>query len=190
MKSISDAHKLSSSTIPILVGGKKHASIDISCCGIDILPPMYPAECIATHCRSLFIKCHGVEGMLYRVGEHLLVGDSHTTTTDTNVIQVTEFFGVSISSQWHTFVRGNVLQHQDDEADHDYSGSPYVKPTSTVKVFSSAKILCKVMLFPDPNCLDSPTSFVVIDFMRPNPPLMLDDILIPAFPERGDMVKC
>ena len=80
MKSVSDAHKLSSSTIPMLVGGKKLASIDISCCGIDMLPST-PAEGIATHCRSLFIKCHGVEGMLYRVGEHLLVGDSHTDTT-------------------------------------------------------------------------------------------------------------
>lgn len=105
--------------------------------------------------------------MLYHTGEHLLVGD----TDNMDIIQATEFFGALISNQWHTFVRGNIFQRH-DEAVHDYSGSPLVKPTSTVKVFSSAKILCKLMLFPDLSNLDSPTSFVVIDFMRPNPPLV------------------
>lgn len=156
---------------------------EISCCGIDLLPST-PAEVVATQCRSLFIQCHGTEGMLYRTGEHLLVGDSENT----DIIQATEYFGVSLSNQWHTFVKGNIFQHY-NEAIHDYSGCPFVKPTLTVQVFSSAMILRKVMLLPDPNNLDSPTSFIAFDFMRPAPPLQVDDILVPVYPEDGDMVN-
>ena len=183
-KSIAEASTFSSITKPILVGGKKQMSIrsdDISCCDIDLLPST-PREIIATQCRSLFIKSHGVDGMLYRVGEHLLVGDGDNNT----VIQVTEYFGVSISDQWHTFVRGNLFQRPHDEPVYAYSGSSFVASTSTVKIFSSNKILRKVMLIPDP---DSSTSIVVNDFMRPNPPLMLEDIIIPIYPEEGDMVN-
>lgn len=77
---------------------------EISCCGIDLLPST-PVEVVATHCRNLFIQCHGTEGMLYRAGEHLLVGDSDNA----DIIQATGFFGVSISNQWHTFVKENIF---------------------------------------------------------------------------------
>ena len=69
-------------------------SDDISCCDIDLLPST-SRKLIAIQCRSLYIKSHGVEGMLYRVGEHLLVGDG-----DNTINQATIYFGILISDQW------------------------------------------------------------------------------------------
>ena len=62
MKSIAKASQVTNSE-PVLVGGKKQCSIradDISSCDVD-LPPSTPREVISTHCRSLFIGCHGAE---------------------------------------------------------------------------------------------------------------------------------
>ena len=42
------------------------------------------------------------------------------------------------------------------------------------------------MLFTDP---DSSTSFIAFDFMRHKPPLVLEDIIIPVYPQEGDMVN-
>lgn len=113
---------------------------------------------IATQCRSLFINCHGVEGTLYCVGEHLLVGDRDNT----HIIQANEFFGILFSDKWHSFVKGKRFEYPHDKPIHAYSGSPLVTPTSTVKVFSSSKILRKLMLFPDQ---DSSISFIVCDLI-------------------------
>lgn len=183
-KSLAEANKFSSSSKPILVGGKKLVPIrsdDVSCCEID-LPPSTPPELIATQCRSLFIKSHSVEGVLYRVGENLIVGDEENS----DIILATEFFGIVISDQWYSFVKGNVFECPHDVPVHAYSDCPFVTSTSTAKVFSSGKILRKLMLFPDP---DSSTSFVACDFMRPKLPLMLEDVIIPVYPEPNDMVN-
>ena len=44
------------------------------------------------------------------------------------------------------------------------------------------------MLYPDPDNLDSPLCYVVIDFQRPQIPLEPNDVIIPAYPLAGDMV--
>ena len=96
MKSIAEATNVGSNSGPVLVGGKKYKMIEthtIFGCDIDI-PPSTPSQLIATQCRSLFIKCHGVEGMLYRKGKHLLVSDGDSSI----VIKADEFFGVCLFS--------------------------------------------------------------------------------------------
>ena len=88
MKSIAKASQVTNSE-PILVDGKKKCSIrtdDISSCDVD-LQPSIPQEVIGTHCKSLFIGCHGAEGILYRVGEHILVGE----TDNADIIEAKEF---------------------------------------------------------------------------------------------------
>jgi len=35
----------------------------------------------------------------------------------------------------------------------------------------------------------APTSFVVIDHLRPKPPISLDDIVVPVYPEVGDILN-
>lgn len=61
---------------PILVGGKHFISIN----GQEILNMTEnqpdTSEVVGTLCRSMFFGDHGVKGMLYRVGEHILISDS------------------------------------------------------------------------------------------------------------------
>ena len=44
------------------------------------------------------------------------------------------------------------------------------------------------MLYPDPDDLDTPSCYVVIDFERPQISLEQNDVIIPAYPLAGDMV--
>ena len=120
--------------------------------------------------------------MLYRVGVHLLAGDEKNN----DIILATEFFGITLSNGWFSFVKGNIFERPPDEPVRTYSDCPFVTSTSTAKVFSSGKILRKLMLFPDP---DSSTSFVACDFMKPKPPLMLEDIIVPVHPKLNDTVN-
>lgn len=71
---------------------------------------------------------------------------------------------------------------------HIYSGSPFVVPSTVERVYSSCSILQKAMLFPDPDNPDS-ASFILIDFSRPKPPIITTDVIVPAYPEKGNMVN-
>ena len=70
---------------------------------------------------------------------------------------------------------------------HSYSDNPYVEPTSTVKVLRSTAILRKVILYPDPDMLYNPSKYIVIDYLRPIIPLDKNDVIVPHYPEEGDM---
>jgi len=39
-----------------------------------------------------------------------------------------------------------------------------------------------------PNSAETPT-FVVIDHLRPTPPVCLSDVIVPVYPEAGDMLN-
>jgi len=41
---------------------------------------------------------------------------------------------------------------------------------------------------PYSNSVDTPESFVLIDHLRPTPPICVDDIVVPVYPEVGDML--
>ena len=43
------------------------------------------------------------------------------------------------------------------------------------------------MLYPHP--INNPTQFLVVDFNRPEPPISSSDIIVPAYPEVGDVLK-
>lgn len=143
-------------------------------------------ELVATSCRSMFIKSHGVSGTLYRVGEDILI-KTNDEEVENVVIKATDFFAVHLSSHC-SFIRGRLYKLQHDEEVHSYSGNSIVVPTSTSRVFSSSSVLRKLMLYPDPNNLQSPEAFIVVDFNRTKIPITLEDIIIPAYPVEGDMV--
>ena len=134
----------------------------------------------------MFIKSHGVSGTLYRVGEDILI-KTNDEEVENVVIKATDFFAVHLSSHC-SFIRGRLYKLQHDEAVHSYSGNSIVVPTSTSRVFSSSSVLRKLMLYPDPNNLQSPEAFIVVDFNRTKIPITLEDIIIPAYPVEGDMV--
>ena len=45
------------------------------------------------------------------------------------------------------------------------------------------------MLYPDPDNIDSPSRYVVVDFNRPLPPITTADVILPVYPESGDMLE-
>ena len=45
------------------------------------------------------------------------------------------------------------------------------------------------MLYPDPNNIDSPDVYVVIDFNRPSLPIESVDVLVPIYPKVNDMLQ-
>ena len=140
-------------------------------------------ELVATSCRSMFIKSHGVSGTLYRVGEDILI-KTNDEEVENVVIKATDFFAVHLSSHC-SFIRGRLYKLQHDEAVHSYSGNSIVVPTSTSRVFSSSSVLRKLILYPDPNNLQSSEAFIVVDFKIP---ITLEGIIISAYPVESDMV--
>lgn len=44
------------------------------------------------------------------------------------------------------------------------------------------------MLYPDPENIESPNFYIIIDFQRPELPITADDVLVPVYPLQDDMV--
>ena len=44
------------------------------------------------------------------------------------------------------------------------------------------------MLYPDPENMDLPPFYVVVDFQRPELPITADDVYVPVYPLQDDMV--
>jgi len=126
------------------------------------------------------MNTYGINGTLYRTGEHLLLKNDGIE----HVIKATEYFATCNSDQHHTFVRGKIYEF--DDSVHSYSGSSIVLPTTIDISFPSSSILRKVMLYP--NSAETPI-FVVIDQLRPTPPVCLSDVIVPVYPEAGDMLN-
>ncbi|XP_065908910.1 uncharacterized protein [Dysidea avara] len=129
----------------------------------------------------MLMNAHGVNGTLYRTGEHILLKNDG----EDSVVKAIEYFAIYNSGQHYTLVKGNVYQL--DGHVHSYSGSSIVLPTTINKVFPASSVLRKVMLYP--NSVDTPESFVLIDHLRPTPPICVDDVIVPVYPEEGDMLN-
>ena len=72
---------------------------------------------------------------------------------------------------------------------HSYSSTPIVVATSQYVTVQACKVIRKVMLYPEPENLTNPTSYVMIDFSRPSVPVETGDVIIPVYPVVGDIVK-
>ncbi len=130
---------------------------------------------------------HGVNGTLYRTGEYILTADADDDDQQI-LVRAMCFFSVPIGDQHITFLKGELYGPQEGNPIHTYSSNPFVVPTSQVEVVPATTVLRKVMLYPDPDNLDSPSSYVVIDFNRPFPPIKTTDVIVPVYPEAGDML--
>ena len=143
-----------------------------------------------TKYRSIFVPTHGYRGTLYRVNECILAQDD--SLDDMIILKISSIFSTKLS-KYQSFVTGEVYSHAADSSGdpmyHSYSDNPYVEPTSTVKVLRSTAILRKVMLYPDPDMLYNPSKYIVIDYLRPIIPLDKNDVIVPHYPEEGDMIS-
>ena len=128
---------------------------------------------------------HGINGVLYRTGEHVLITVNETTQ---QVICTTDFFAACINGEYQSFVKGSLYDVTDDV--HSYSGSLIVVPTSQYVIVQACKVVRKVMLFPaESRNVTNQTSYIMIDFCRPSVPVEIGEVIIPVYPAVGDMVK-
>ena len=61
-------------------------------------------------------------------------------------------------------------------------------PSLQQLITPTEKILRKVILYPDPENLASPSHFIVIDFMRQTLPVSWETVTVPFYPEPDDVV--
>ena len=150
-------------------------------------PQFGDQEIMASHFRSFFLPGHGHRGLLYRVGEHILVKNA------TQVVKITSLFAIKIDGSYQNFVKGEMYLEKKNadtgEVEHyPYSDGVMLIPSARCVVVSTSEITRKVMLFPDPNNVDNPSFFVLIDYQRPKIPLKLKDVIVPFYPQKDDMV--
>ncbi len=146
-------------------------------------------ETVASHFRSLFLPSHGYNGMSYRSGEFVLVdglGDKP------QVVLITTVLATSSNNVYLHLIKGERYPYQlnrEGEVDrHPFSDGPKVLPSSHVVLVPKSNILRKVILYPDPDHLQDPTFYVLVDYLRPEIPLRPEDVVVPFYPEKGDMV--
>lgn len=145
-------------------------------------------EVVATSCRSLLLYSRindTSQGTLYRTKENVLV----LLDGVKQVIEITDFFSVPSGNEYHTFVKGTLFIVSNDREIHKESGNYFVAPTTCELISEANKILQKVMLYPDPDNLDSPNFYIVIDFNRPHLPIRANDVIVPIYPKVDDMLQ-
>lgn len=100
-------------------------------------------DAAAISCHSLLKHVQNkTTGMLFRVSEHVLVATDTTTTTDTRVIEVTDFFAICCDNSYHTFVNGKTFAWVENLR-HLYSGNMVVMPTSEMICIPANNIVRK-----------------------------------------------
>ncbi len=148
----------------------------------------WPEQVVASQFRSIFMPAHGYRGLLYRVGEFALV----KLSTANAVVKVADVFCARSNSELLSCIKGEVYPYKENEAGeverHPYSDSAVVVPSSDHVIVLTTDLLRKVMLYPDPDNLEDPSFYVTIDYLRQDIPLESNDVLVPFFPEKEDMV--
>ena len=177
----------------ILVGGKKYTSLSTHEVTevFRVLKKQQPINftLAVIQVPSIYMSQHGFGGTLYRVGEHVLVMDD---AGELSVAKIDAILAINIEEEYHLLLKGEEyaqsVTETGDSRIHASSENPFVEPTSSM-IFSPCKsIVRKVMLFPDPDHLHDPYMYVVIDHQRPFIPLNKEAVIVPHFPEAGDMV--
>lgn len=182
----------------ILVGGSSENEIYLSSHEVDLIKANFTGSFsgvlipeLALSYRSILKPQQGVEGkgLLYRKGEHVFFD---TDSQEPSLVLVERFLCLEIGeADYHKFVQGQLLPCKHDEDGNlvtfATTGFPILcndsLPHMVIKPVTH--ISRKAMVVPNP--FEHQES-VAIDFMRKNIPLAEHDVLVPVYPEEGDMV--
>ena len=115
---------------------------------------------VAQECRSIyFTSIEGNKGMLYRVGENIIVS---AEDGDECVFTFTQLLTTNICNEYHLFVVGDCFKaviYNSEKQLHQWNEGALVRPSSTEKIVHSSKIQRKIMLFPDAENLNYPSMY-------------------------------
>ena len=143
---------------------------------------------VAEECRSIyFVDNEKHDGLLYRIGEKVIYKLPHTS--EERVMSITQCLQVKVDSLFYLLVAGEAFQYVlsgSEKAVHQWSKGLIVQQTGIEVIVPSVSIQRKIMLFPQPDSLNDPQSFIICDFQRPQFPVT--SVVVPCYPEVGDMV--
>lgn len=139
--------------------------------------------------RSLWKPEHSFEGLLYRVGEHMIFADPDKGDT---VVLLDSLFSVTINNVSVLFCKGRNYKY-DGEAE---LGLRQVCPTDDTIIFEAPLLSRKVMLFArnenddeqEDNFRDG-QRFILMDYMRRVFPVTEGTVVVPYYPVVHDMVE-
>lgn len=138
---------------------------------------------VAHECRSIYFTTEN-GGILYRVGENVIVSGEHE-----GVLNITQFLWTTLNGKNHIFVVGDCFQpvmNGSERGVYQWGKGALLSPSATEIILLSSSIQRKVMLFPDPDNLSDPNMYILVDFQRPHFPLT--SVVVPCYPEVGDML--
>lgn len=174
--------------VSVLVGGKHYQALsktDIQrTYGLVNFNQPPPDQAGGVFVRSVFMTKHSCNGMLYRIGEYCMV--TNPQGSGRAIVKICDVFSFNVDQVYHNFIQG-YLYAQDDEdpLTHPHSGNPIVKYAQVTVTCLASHIVRKVMLFPHQTLNDH---FIVIDYDRERVPLSPEDVIVPVYLEKGDMV--
>lgn len=138
--------------------------------------------------RSLWKPEHSFEGLLYRVGEHVIFADPDKGDT---VAVLESLFSVRIDNVSALFCKGKHFEY-DGATD---IGLKKVCPTDEAVIFEASLLSRKVMLFArndndeQENDLREGQCFILVDYMRRVFPVTEGTVVVPYYPVVHDMVE-
>lgn len=131
--------------------------------------------------RSLYIPHHNYNGTLYRTDEFVFIRSNNEAV----VLQIKKIFVLQIVEAYHAFITGTKFSVV---GSHLPSGNSIVKQTNESVMCKGQDVMRKIMLYPSddqPECVE----FIIVDYERPQLPIVPQDIIVPQYPELGDMVS-
>ena len=105
-------------------------------------------------------------GVMFKAGESVLVTDDNDHDI---VVKIGDFLCATVDDKFYSLLRGELYSAiENDEGMQEiycYNAGILVVPSNRQVVFGTERILCKIMLYPDPEHLESPNHFITIDPM-------------------------
>ena len=149
------------------------------------------AECIsdvAQECRSIyFSNANRNGGMFFRLGENAIF--TSVSSNEEKIFTLTKLLRIKVNNDYHLYAVGECFQplmHGSEKAIHLWGKGALVRPSGVEFTVPSLSIKRKVMLFPDPGNLLDPSTYISIDYQRPNFPVT--SVIVPIYPEVADMI--
>lgn len=175
--------------VGIIVGGQKSLELsnnDRQSISLAIGVPIDNIPGIGWCSRSLWKPNHSFEGLLYRVGEHVIFVDPEKGDT---VAALQSLFSVRVGGEPVLFCKGKCFDY-DGEAN---AGLRQVSQTDNVVLFKASLLSRKVMLFARNDAIDvdhrrEHRPSILVDYMRRVFPVTQGTVVVPYYPVAHDMV--
>ena len=137
----------------ILVGKQQNNQFRLSVNEMSLLIPLFPRAKIENEyfTYSCLWKPSDFNGVMFKTGEKVLVTDDNDHEI---VVNIGDFICATVDDKFHSLLRGELyspIENDDGMLEIDcYNAGMLVVLSNRQVVFRTERILCKIMLYPDP----------------------------------------